>query len=838
MISPPHLMRSRLPLASVICLAVLSTLGAHAQGWAPPNPVSPTATSLGRFEEVPVGAYTGAFSYNIPIHVVRGHSTELPIALNYHGGGVRVGNVPGPAGVGWTLSAGGAVSRTIRGLPDESPNGYLATGHELWSLEPNGTLTSSFLISLADRTIDPEPDLFYFSAGTSSGRFARVPTEKIADFDGERVVTVPRQPIDILAPNDPGNSGNRWVITDPSGVKYIYAEIERTVGRTFDTINGDIASWYLTEIVSPSGHSDIRIRYSPPVSVTTYGARYEERFYADDNYNAFNCTVPTAIDSATPNQSRMPLVTSISSAQDSVVFEYSTHTIPQLDKVRVFSPGGSEIFHTAFAYETYGTQRHFLTSVQPVSADGVTTMSPFQFSYESPASLPAFSSDKIDHWGFYNAQGNTNLLPSVTHANPFAQDPSYRIPRVLGDGANREPSSTFSQQSGVLRTITFPTGGTLTVDYEANEYNKVSGGSGSAGYTQTRTVSARAAAEPFPTTAQDVPFTVVQEVPPPAGEPLTPVLSVEVTLRPTCSGSGSCQRTIEVVGPQGRVGFWATTNTTAPVTYSIAVDPGEYTLKARSNNETDEFEAIGRVTWTDRYAAPPAGTTTTPQHAGGLRVKKTTLASGDGSPSIVRNYSYIMEDDTTSSGVLTVAPWYINQYEFVLRGEIVQDTGAMRPDCPQVSVSSTSSIPLGMTQGGVVGYRRVVETTENGTGRTVSTFRTAQDAPNSPQGGPVTASTFGTQTDQDWQRGQLTSRTVYDENGDVISVETNTHIVVANEQGQNTLILRALNVKSVNAANTGCFNGVCPTMIMGALHYYEIVSGAYLPTESIITRQE
>src|SRR6266576_6703058 len=76
---------------------------------------SPTAASLGRFGDVPVSLYTGVPDISIPLFTAKGRTLELPITLRYHAGGIRVEEIGSWVGIGWTLEAGGAVTRTVRG---------------------------------------------------------------------------------------------------------------------------------------------------------------------------------------------------------------------------------------------------------------------------------------------------------------------------------------------------------------------------------------------------------------------------------------------------------------------------------------------------------------------------------------------------------------------------------------------------------------------------------------------------------------------------------------------------------------------------------------------------
>src|SRR5438552_616203 len=73
---------------------------------------SPTAASLGKFGDIPVSLYTGIPEISVPLFTAKGKTLSLPVVLRYHAGGLRVEEIGGWVGMGWTLEAGGAITRT------------------------------------------------------------------------------------------------------------------------------------------------------------------------------------------------------------------------------------------------------------------------------------------------------------------------------------------------------------------------------------------------------------------------------------------------------------------------------------------------------------------------------------------------------------------------------------------------------------------------------------------------------------------------------------------------------------------------------------------------------
>src|SRR5688572_27352866 len=88
---------------------------------------SPTAASLGKYGDIPVGYHTGLPSISIPIHTVAEGPLQLPISLSYHAGGLKVMEAASFVGAGWSLNAGGVITRSVNGAPDD--RGFGATSH-------------------------------------------------------------------------------------------------------------------------------------------------------------------------------------------------------------------------------------------------------------------------------------------------------------------------------------------------------------------------------------------------------------------------------------------------------------------------------------------------------------------------------------------------------------------------------------------------------------------------------------------------------------------------------------------------------------------------------------
>jgi hypothetical protein len=100
-------------------LMVISSNNLFAQGDVPYkrdySPKSPEASSFGKYGEYSVSLFTGSPSISVPLPV----SDEIPLHLSYNSSGHKPEELPGWVGLGWNLTAGGMITRIMRGNYDE-----------------------------------------------------------------------------------------------------------------------------------------------------------------------------------------------------------------------------------------------------------------------------------------------------------------------------------------------------------------------------------------------------------------------------------------------------------------------------------------------------------------------------------------------------------------------------------------------------------------------------------------------------------------------------------------------------------------------------------------------
>lgn len=85
-------------------------------------PSSPSAAALGQYGSSPVSLHTGVPSISIPLFNLTANKISLPISLDYHASGIKVGQIASNVGLGWSLNAGGVITREVRDQPDDAKN--------------------------------------------------------------------------------------------------------------------------------------------------------------------------------------------------------------------------------------------------------------------------------------------------------------------------------------------------------------------------------------------------------------------------------------------------------------------------------------------------------------------------------------------------------------------------------------------------------------------------------------------------------------------------------------------------------------------------------------------
>ncbi len=234
-------------------------------------PPSPEPASMVKYADVPFTHSLGLAEYQVPLYTLQGNELQIPIMLSYSSGGIKVDEIAGVAGLGWTLDAGGCVTREVVFLPDEYYSQQFGQMYDmpsaslLASLEAGveNTSTLSYLRSIYRKQKDSSPDRYSYSVCGLKGEFVITPSGDVVQLSGDG---------SLISYARSGNTIASFTITGPDGTAFVFSEQE--TGTKLSPLeeatiySGEPANWtattawYLTSITSRSGAESAQFTYT------------------------------------------------------------------------------------------------------------------------------------------------------------------------------------------------------------------------------------------------------------------------------------------------------------------------------------------------------------------------------------------------------------------------------------------------------------------------------------------------------------------------------------------------------------------------------------------------
>ena len=451
-------------------------------------PPSPEAASLGKYGNTPVSYYTGTPSISLPLHTIQGKGVSVPINLSYNATGNKVAEVPSWTGLGWTLSAGGVITRSVIGKPDMDFNYYNKIS-DIFTfrgpIEDPSYSTYEFYDNVKKGNIDTQSDVYFFNVAGYSGKFYIVPTNNSTfKIVIKEVTDVKIEPIGPL-----GNTMG-FRLKAPTGVIYEFSTTESTYLKLDDEENTTnnfynyTSSWFLSNIISLDKKEEIIFAYE---NTGAYEQPVNALQYVSDNYTvtAYNSGQPTPLPNPPPvTSSASPVninrildrkyLSTISYKFNGVEKEQVTFTKEirseavcsgrALKEIKVQKSANEVLkFNLEYYVDTY-LNRLALNSVKESGTlKGVTSEKPPHiFTYKNAVKFPSFTSNSIDHWGFYNSSSASKLIPVQGQLVPLAGG-GYRYDFYPTGTRDAHPDGA---QIGMIESIKYPTGGSTEYVFE------------------------------------------------------------------------------------------------------------------------------------------------------------------------------------------------------------------------------------------------------------------------------------------------------------------------------------------------------------------------------------
>jgi hypothetical protein len=733
-------------LINTLLFSLSIEFAAHSQQQLGPNtmpdvgsqiPISPNAASLGKYGETPVSYYTGIPNISVPIFQIKSGSLGLPISLSYHAGGVKVEEIASWVGLGWSLNAGGTITRQLRGLPDEGNGGYLQYYSQL-SQYLNQTMSlddqATYFRQVEAGTRDTQQDIFFFNLGGQTGKF-------ILDSTG-KALPIPNSRLKIELGNYMGQTAC-WKVTDLSGNQYFLCNKE--LSQAVPNGNGALSplgsspvvnTWYLSKILNPLGTDSIVFNYEFSITHMNSSVSQTEYYLYNSSQDCENKPTDSKYVTSTITGWRLSQIVFNNGVVNLIRNQQGRCDYPSdfaLSAIEIKNTRGTfdKIFtlYQSYSYSSGSTcdtthpeyARLFLDSIRFADASGIDT-GKYLFKYKS-RNLPSRLSYSQDHWGFYNGAANSQFVPSVNIPNGS----SFTILQ----GADRSVN-TNDAQAGILQSITYPTGGRTQFLFENNTIQKLP-------YT--------------PLFFQQTKVTPMGFVVLPPGDgrkiwDTTLVLTYAINATASIfNGGGICAKQASLGCPLA--GFTGPVSSGNVLTTSQFYMPaGTYTIHCNLSTVTDTTllkEFIFDITWQVTQLDVDSL-----QHnltVGGLRIKRMSDFTADNVETNIRQYQYLLPDSANySSGFSLGFPEYsgsmtLNQY-----------IHAVTTPCTYYTFSSSSNYPLEATQGSYTGYKYVTELLGNNGefGKNVYQFRAPDEVVDFLDVNPP----YAPAETREWERGQ------------------------------------------------------------------------------------
>jgi hypothetical protein len=444
-------------------------------------PPTPEAASIAKYSELTGGAYHGGSQASIPLYQIKMKEFSFPISINYASNGLKVDEIPSRVGLGWNLNAGGVITRTVNGKPDDQTTRLLPTV----SLSSYSAVHYFYDLIDEGAGYDAEPDEFRISAPGLSGKF-------VLDT-GNHVVLIPysnlKVDVNFLATSGPYYE---FVVTNTEGIKYYFGgagAIDVTSNhnlsgklsgfnqvntgfflRKMEFLNKDSINFYYSNVAIQNYTGLTHTAYEgvglwsgssscPQAACTIGGASFSESV-SDIRYNSRLLDSIRGSDGSRivftygtrPDSGGDKRLTGITITEAEVLKKYSLTYYDQTDNSGC---------HTVSSFN----KRFFLNELKYwAEKNSVATDTLFhKFEYVELSSLPGRLICAQDDYGYYNGKSNTNLLPSGYSSSNFG---GYAVADRSSDGAYAV--------KGLLNKIIYPTGGNDSIIYEPNS----SGGPG------------------------------------------------------------------------------------------------------------------------------------------------------------------------------------------------------------------------------------------------------------------------------------------------------------------------------------------------------------------------
>ena len=719
-----------------------STNKSYEQSVISPNP---NAAALAKYIDYPVSMSTGVPNISIPVYTLNSSQLSVPVSISYHAGGIKVSDMAYTMGAGWTLNAGGAISRTLKDIPDETTYGFYNMVYPDENVSSTYQKEYCFANHIVDINTanyvkyDGEPDIFYYNFGDQSGTF--IYKNRKAAGVNPQAITNPFSPVAIT-----WNNLTYFTTKDLKGNTYQFGNTALSTAavipgsKPLNVYASITNAWYLTKIISADKTDSVSFIYEQnnPISTAAISTATAEVFYGfpapGSSGNAqithggspVNNETDVRIKEITGQNGKMDFTYDSNSRLSNIaVYNIINNVASQIKAFKFFQSAFTTTPESAFSngVTASGFVRPRLDSVQEFSYlinTAISTNPPYKFSYLT-TDLPDIFSKSADFWGFYNGKNNLDMLyVNVVNSS------------IIAAPDKRAVDSSMTKK-GILTRIIYPSGGYTDFLTEPNQIYTNRPATTTIPQSVTHHISTMLLVPNNTTSGASLTFT-----------PNTNIIGsakLDFTGSAICTPSGSCASNVpEVILKDVTTNtviddiplnnlYHNTVTSQESVTYYNLNTSHQYNLyfptpgTITTSGEPTQYRLDAVLTETMPSQSYPSTDSIT-YLAGGLRIKQIKHNDGRGS-TLIKTYNY---KNTYFNSNL-----FKGDFSYIMTN-LTRDKNTFTQnnwEKTRTLYSEGLNIPFGSTANSSVSYQQVEEV-QSGTdgstlGKTVYTYNTALD---------------------------------------------------------------------------------------------------------------
>lgn len=473
--------------------------------------LSPQAYEFARYGNIPAKHFVGEVDFSVPLYTYKDRDFTIPITLQYNGNGFMPNKNEGMIGLDWSLNVGGAITRSVHGVPDEGGDlnvlGVLSASKSNvynYTVPFNTKIQSSSILDIVNAAApyiahrntttsnnnygELSPDDFSFYMPGHSGKFN-------IGWDGKAQVAG-NKPYQIIFSDyfHSTSASDRYItIITLDGYQYIFGgqnEAEET--STYFPDQSNLANqktirtaWFLRKIVAPNKR-EVEFIYKS-VAPPDMGNEYTPLYRSGHQSLIFKKSFKSTTVGSPQIEKTSLIVSSFLSLENEEYLTYELIRQSSLDKIIIdkktvieFSYKEKEkMFYTdaeipQSLYRNFNKKNLQMTNIainynnvllknisfkqeylgtsdaSRLFLTGLTSgEEKYSFDYYNLDKIPRPYLQGIDHWGYYN--GKPYLIPEMK----ITMDGM----NIIIDSDKQRAANEELSKVGMLRRVLYPTGG-------------------------------------------------------------------------------------------------------------------------------------------------------------------------------------------------------------------------------------------------------------------------------------------------------------------------------------------------------------------------------------------